>query len=72
MRTYFIGFAKRRNTLEIEAVRNKDFLSCELYDYYREREVTKYHLRENRYKILALLKKQKPDVYSNLRYAVVA
>ena len=68
---YYIGIGKRGKTLEIEAVRNKDFLSCEIYDYYGEREVTKQHLNNNRYNILALLKKQKPDVYGNLRYAIV-
>ena len=69
--TYFIGFGKRKQTLEIEAVRNKDFLSCEIYDYYGEREVSKEHLKANRYKILDLLKQQRPEVYGDLRYAIV-
>lgn len=71
-KTYFIGFGKRGQTLEIEAVRNKDFLSCEIYDYYGEFEVTKAHLHNNRYKILEVLKRDRPDVYGNLRYAVVS
>ena len=68
---YYIGIGKRGRTLEIEAARDKDFLSCEIYDYYGEREVTKKHLNSNRYNILALLKKQKPDVYNELKYAIV-
>ena len=71
MKTYHIGFGKRDKTLEIEAVRNKDYLSCELYDYYGEREVTKRHLRDMRYGILRLLKQQRPEVYGNLKYAIV-
>ena len=70
--TYFIGFGKRGQTLEIEARRNKDYLSCELYDYYGEYEVTKTHLNENRYKILDVLKRDRPDVYGNLKYAIVS
>ena len=69
--SYFIGFGKRGKTLEIEAVKNKDFLSCELYNYYGEYEVTRKYLRDNRYKILGILKQQRPSVYGNLIYAIV-
>ena len=69
--TYHIGLAKRGQTLVIEARRNKDYLSCELYDYMGEREVTKQQLEERRYKILEKMKAQRPDVYGDLRYAVV-
>ncbi len=69
--TYHVGLAKRGRTLVIEARRCVDYLSCELYDYLGQREVTKSHLREQRYNILAMYKHAKPDVYGDLRYAVV-
>lgn len=68
---YHIGLGKRGETLVIEARRSVDYLSCEIYDYLGQREVTKRHLREHRYNILALAKLNNPDVYGNLKYAVV-
>ena len=68
---YHVGFSKRGRTLVIEARRNIDFLSCELYDYKGRREVSKEHLKAHRYEILALLQRTQPLTYGNLRYAVV-
>ena len=68
---YYVGTSKRNRTLVIEARRNKDFLSCELYDYFGEREVTKVYLKKYRYQFLDYLKQTKPLVYSGLLYAVV-
>lgn len=69
--TYFIGIAKRGNTMVIQACRDKDYLSCEIYDYFGERQVTKKQLRERRYGLLKYLQARNPRVYSNLRYAIV-
>ena len=71
MQTYFIGMSKRGQTLVIEARRNKDFLSCELYDYYGERATSKRQLYQRRYQILDNLKAARPNVYGSLRYAIV-
>lgn len=71
MKVYHIGLAKRKKTLVIQAVKCVDFLSCEIYDYFGQRETTKARLRENRYQILDLAKRKNPDVYGDLVYAVV-
>ncbi len=68
---YHVGFGKRGKTMVIEARRNVDYLSCEIYDYMGKRVTTKAHLKANRYGILAIAKKQNPEVYGNLKYAVV-
>jgi uncharacterized membrane protein len=68
---YHIGIGKRKNTMVIQACRCVDFLSCEIYDYMGQRMTTKKTLRENRYHILAMMQNQKPDVYGNLKYAIV-
>lgn len=51
-RSYHIGFAKHGKTLIIHAVKNIDFLDCEIYDYLGEREISKAVLHERRYQIL--------------------
>jgi hypothetical protein len=71
MNQYYIGLAKKGKTLVIEARRDKDSLSCELYDYMGLHETTKAQLYAKRYLILKLLRKRKPTVYGNLRYAIV-
>ena len=71
MKTYHIGTVKRGKTLVIEAVRDVDYLSCEIYDYLGKRETTKASLRANRYQILTMLQIQRPTVYNGLKYAVV-
>ena len=71
MKVYHVGFSKRGKTMVIEARENIDCLSCELYDYMGQRETTKQSLNNNRYLILAEMKKQNPKVYGNLKYAVV-
>lgn len=71
MKQYHIGTAKQGNTLVIEARRSIDYLSCELYDYWGERVITKRQLRQNRYGILGFLKQNRPEVYGNLKYAIV-
>ena len=68
---YYVGVSKHKNTLQIEAVHNKDFLSCELYDYFGERDITKKELKARRYRILHQLQLERPKVYGGLRYAVV-
>lgn len=68
---YHVGLAKRGKTLVIEARRDIDYLSCELYDYMGQRETTKAQLKKNRYQVLELMKQQRPDVYGNLKFAVV-
>jgi hypothetical protein len=68
---YHVGFSKRGNTMVIEACRDIDYMSCELYDYMGKRETTKRSLHDNRYQILDMMKKQKPGVYGNLTSVVV-
>lgn len=68
---YHVGFSKRGQTLVIEATRSVDYLSCELYDYMGRRETTKAQLRANRYDILRMMQAQKPEVYRDLKFAVV-
>jgi len=71
MRTYHIGFSKHKRSLIIEACRDKDYLSCELYHYLGEHITTKAKLRADRYKILAAARSQWPHVYGSVRYAQV-
>jgi hypothetical protein len=71
MKTYHIGFCKRGSTLVIQAVEDKDLLSCEIYDYMGERVITKKELHANRGMILDFAKSGKPAVYGNLKRAVV-
>lgn len=68
---YHIGIGKRKDTMVIQAARCVDFLSCEIYDYMGKRETTKTKLRECRYQVLDMMKRQRPDVYNGLRFAVV-
>ena len=68
---YHVGLGKRGKTLVIQACRCIDYLDCEIYDYMGLREVTKAHLRANRYGLLAHMKQSRPDVYGKLRFAVV-
>ena len=70
-KTYHIGFAIEGHTFIIEARRDKDFLSCELYDYMGEHIITKERLHEHRYEILTDAKRRRPEVYGQLRYAIV-
>ena len=70
-KTYHIGLSKRGETLVIEACRSIDYLSCEIYDYMGERITTKKSLYENRYGLFEHMKKERPEVYSKLRFAVV-
>ena len=55
----------------IEARQSIDYLSCEIYDYLGERETTKKKLYEHRYRLLALVQAERPNVYGNLKFAVV-
>jgi hypothetical protein len=71
MRTYYIGIGKRGKTMVIQATRSVDFLSCEIYDYLGKRITTKTELKEKRYGILEMMQRQNPDVYGDLKYAVV-
>jgi len=71
MKTYHIGTCIEHKTLIIQARRNIDFLSCEIYDYLGERECTKTELRQKRYQILSYLRQSNPKVYGSLRFAVV-
>jgi len=68
---YYVGIAKRNKTMVIQAVKDKDYLSCELYDYMGEREVTKSYLNSKRYELLEYMKQNKPNVYGSLKFAVV-
>ena len=69
--TYHIGLSKRGETMVIETARCVDFLGCEIYDYMGERIVTKRELNLNRYELLSHMKNVRPEVYGNLKYAVV-
>lgn len=68
---YHVAFSKRGNTMVIETAKCVDYLSCEIYDYMGQRETTKEQLRKNRYQLLELMKKKRPEVYGDLRYAIV-
>ena len=68
---YHVGIGKRGKTMVIEARRNVDYLSCEIYDYMGQREITKAKLHNNRYAILGEMQKACPGVYDNCRYAVI-
>ena len=68
---YHIGITKQGNTMVIEARKSIDYLSCEIYDYMGIRETTKAQLKNNRYEILNLMQNKRPDVYGNLKYAIV-
>ncbi len=71
MRTYHIGIAKRGRTMVIEARRCIDYLSCEIYDYLGKRGTTKKMLHERRYQVLAMCQEEHPNVYGDLRFAIV-
>lgn len=72
-KTYYVATSKRNNgkTLVIEARRCVDYLSCEAYDYFGQRETTKRRLRQERYSFLAWLKTKRPGVYGACVFAVV-
>ncbi len=68
---YHIGLSKQGNTMVIEARLNVNCLSCEIYDYMGKHLTTKAKLNNNRYEVLRLMKQKRPDVYGNLKYAIV-
>uniref|UniRef100_A0A6M3LE23 Uncharacterized protein n=1 Tax=viral metagenome TaxID=1070528 RepID=A0A6M3LE23_9ZZZZ len=68
---YYVGLSKRGQTMVIQATTSRDFLDCETYDYFGERIITKKQLRESRYDLLDKMKSRRPEVYGDLKYAVV-
>ena len=66
MKTYFIGtkLSKNKKTVYLDIARSIDGLSCEIYDYFGERETTRKQLDTNKYDFLAFLKTFRPGVYS--------
>jgi hypothetical protein len=68
---YHIGIGKRNKTMVIQAVKCVDYLDCEIYDYMGKRETTKQSIKNKRYELLKLMQNKRPDVYGNLRFAVV-
>ena len=71
--TYYIGLYKQNEgkTLVIEACRDKDLLSCDLYDYFGARVTTKHYMKQVRYAFLKYMKEVKPKVYGDCKYAIV-
>ena len=57
---YHIGAYRRKKTIVIQATTNKDCLSCELVEYFGERQTTKRHLREYKQSLFDALKKEIP------------
>ena len=53
MKKYHIGFRKDGKTLVVQAVTTKDELSCEIWKYWGEREITKKELIQKKAEILA-------------------
>lgn len=68
---YHIGICKQGKTMVIQATQNIDSLSCETYDYLGQRITTKADLKHKRYFILRLMQQRRPEVYGNLKYAIV-
>jgi hypothetical protein len=71
MKAYHIGLLKRGKTLVIQAVKDKDCLDCEIYDYLGKFNMTKAKLKQSRYPLLGIMQLRNPRVYGNLTYAVV-
>lgn len=69
--TYHIGLSKRGKTMVVETAHCVDFLGCEIYDYMGERIITKKQLNASRHDLLDKMKSHRPEVYGNLKYAVV-
>jgi hypothetical protein len=70
-RTYHIGFSAPNgingDTLVIEARRDVDYLSCELWQYRGERETTKRALHEVRFSIMELVNRENGTTFSHVR-----
>lgn len=70
-RTYHIGFSAPKgidgDTLVIEARSSVDHLSCELWKYIGEREVTKRALYEVRYAILEHVNRDSGTSFTHVR-----
>jgi len=61
--TYYIGICiKNKHTLTVQARKSKDFLSCELIDYFGERITTKKGLRK---RLTQAVKKSVLQDYNN-------
>jgi len=71
MKAYHIGLLKRGKTLVIQAVKDKDCLDCEIYDYLGAFNISKAKVKEARYPLLFIMQLRNPRVYGNLTYAVV-
>ena len=73
-RTYHIGLVAGPNeyedvpegTLLLQARRDVDYLSCELWKYLGERETTKAELRRNAVAILDQVNRQEGTAYTRL------
>jgi len=55
---YHLGLIKSGETVILQAVREKDFLDCELWQYLGHRLVTKKFLKEKKLDLLAAINKQ--------------
>ena len=49
---YFIGFIKAGKTLIVQMRKDKDFLSCQLWQYFGERITTKARIKEQKAALL--------------------
>ena len=71
MKIYEIGMYKRNHgkTIVVQAVTNKDYLNCEIIEYYGQRETTKARLRA--FKNLLLVELQKLPAFKDAKYIVI-
>ncbi len=62
MRTYFVGLLDDYNgNAIIECRRNKDYLSCEILEYFGPRKTTKKDLKAKAGEMLGWIKSRWPD-----------
>ena len=70
-RIYHVGLAQEGRTAVFQHRKDKDFLSCELLDYYGERFTTKAGARRrlavNKPDVLATLAVRYPGRFNNVR-----
>ena len=70
-RTYHVGFSAPHgvdgDTLVIQARRDVDYLSADLWQYRGQRETTKRALREVRFSILELVNRENGTAFTRVR-----
>ena len=68
MKIYHVGVLRHNRTAIIQMCKDVDSLSCEILEYFGERETTKAKIINNKDLLLSALRTQYPSKFGNCIY----